>query len=123
MRSARRVSLALLTAAGLWLGYAVLALGPAITPATLSAVDVAYTQNFDGLASTGSSSVVPTGWGFDESGTAAAVNGLYTAGTGSGNAGDIYSFGSAANPSDRALGQLRSGTLVPVIGGAFTNNT
>ena len=106
----------------MWLGRTTFALGPTITAASLAAVDVAYTQNFDTLASTGTSSAVPTGWGFDETGTSAAVNGSYAAGTGSGNAGDAYSFG-AASSSERALGQLRSGTAVVVIGGAFVNNS
>src|SRR6185503_14111812 len=46
----------------------------------------------------------------------------YTAGTGSGTSGDIYSFGGAGS-AERALGQLRSGTLTPILGASFTNNT
>ncbi len=34
----------------------------------------------------------------------------------------MYSYGAAAS-TDRALGQLRSGTLIPIFGAAFTNNT
>ena len=34
----------------------------------------------------------------------------------------MYSYGTAAS-TDRALGQLRSGTLIPLFGAAFTNNT
>ncbi|MGH2552971.1 MAG: hypothetical protein ACRDEB_04600, partial [Chitinophagaceae bacterium] len=81
-----------------------------------------YNQDFNTLASTGSSSVLPTGWLLSESGTSTAHNGLYTAGTGSSNAGDTYSFGATSN-SERAFGGLRSGTLIPLIGGSFTNNT
>jgi trimeric autotransporter adhesin len=81
-----------------------------------------YTQNFDGLVNTGTSNVLPAGWLILETGSSAAVNGNYTAGTGSGNAGDVYSFGAAAS-TERALGSLRSGTLTPTIGVAFTNNT
>ena len=40
-----------------------------------------YTQDFNTLASSGTSSTVPTGWEFSESGTSA--NTIYTAGTGS----------------------------------------
>ena len=80
----------------------------------------AYLQNFDSLANTGTSSTVPSGWAFAESGTNA--NTTYTAGTGSGNAGDTYSFG-ASGSSDRAFGTLLSGSLAPVIGACFTNNT
>jgi hypothetical protein len=79
-----------------------------------------YIQNFDTLATTGTSSVLPVGWAFSESGTNA--NATYTAGTGSGNAGDTYSFGSAAS-TDRALGTLQSGSLIPTIGGCFVNNS
>src|SRR6185436_1444018 len=45
-----------------------------------------------------------------------------TAGTGSGNTGDTYSFGATSN-AERALGGLQSGSLNPTIGAAFTNNT
>ena len=55
-------------------------------------------------------------------GPAADNNGQYQAGTGSGTAGDIYSFGAAAS-TERALGTLFSGTLNPTIGAQFTNNT
>ena len=40
-----------------------------------------YTQNFDTLASAGTSSTLPDGWVFSEAGTNA--NATYTAGTGS----------------------------------------
>src|ERR1044071_115450 len=86
----------------------------------LATLDVAYTQNFDTLASSGTSSSVPTGWDFSESGPNA--NTPSTAGPGSGNAGDTYSFGASAS-SERAFGQLRSGSLISTLGGSFTNNT
>jgi autotransporter-associated beta strand protein len=89
-----------------------------------------YTQNFDGLGTTTSSSVTGgslsnvsstlAGWFFLESGSNADTT--ITAGTGSNNAGDTYNFG-AASGSDRALGGLRSGTLVPTWGFYFQNNT
>src|SRR5262249_13180443 len=72
------------------------------------------------LANAGTSSVVPPGWDFAEAGTNA--NTIYTAGTGSGTAGDTYSFGSSGS-SERAFGGLQSGTLIPTIGASFTNNT
>lgn len=78
---------------------------------------VAYTQNFNSLASTGTSSTLPTDWASLETGTGA--NSTYTAGTGSGNTGDTYSFGTAAG--DRAFGSLQSGTVIPTIGASFTN--
>lgn len=79
-----------------------------------------YTQNFDGLAASGTASLLPLGWFFAETGTNA--NALYTAGTGSGNAGDTYSFG-AAGSTERALGGLQSGSLVPRIGAQLSNDT
>lgn len=79
-----------------------------------------YTQDFNTLAATGTSSALPVGWFFAEAGTNA--NTTYTAGTGSSNAGDTYSFG-AAGSSERALGGLRSGSLTPTFGACFTNGT
>jgi PEP-CTERM motif len=77
-----------------------------------------YFQDFDTLANTGTSSLLPGGFEILERGTAA--NTLYTAGTGSGNAGDTYSFG-ATGSTDRALGGLQSGALTPLFGIQFTN--
>ena len=87
---------------------------------SLTMLGLEYKQDFDTLASTSTSSTVPTGWALSESGTNA--NATYTAGTGSGNAGDTYSFG-ASGSSERAFGQLRSGTLISVLGAQFTNDT
>src|ERR1051325_2425570 len=112
--SAALLSLFMVAAIGLRVTFA------AGTPVSLTAVGVAYTQDFNTLANTGTSSTVPTGWAFSETGTAA--NTTYTAGTGSGNAGDTYSFGAASN-TERAFGGLQSGALIPTIGACFTNNT
>jgi predicted extracellular nuclease len=79
-----------------------------------------YTQDFNTLASTGTSSTVPTGWAFSESGTNA--NTTYTAGTGSSTTGDTYGFGASGN-TERAFGGLQSGSLIPTIGACFTNDT
>lgn len=78
------------------------------------------TEDFSTLASSGTSSTVPTGWAFLETGTNA--NTIYTAGTGSSNAGDTYSFGLSGD-SERAFGGLQSGSLTPTIGVSFTNNS
>lgn len=87
---------------------------------SLTTLGSAYTQDFNTLASSGTSSAVPTGWDFSESGTNAETT--YNTGTGSNNAGNTYSFGAALS-ADRAFGGLLSGTLVPTIGAQFTNNT
>ncbi len=105
----------------------VVSLAPTRQPAlaagsiSLTALGTAYTENFDTLANTGTSSVVPNGWDFLETGTNA--NTTYTAGTGSSNTGDTYSFGTPAGDTERAFGGLQSGSLNPTIGASFTNNT
>jgi hypothetical protein len=78
-----------------------------------------YTQDFNTLAASGTGTTTPAGWGFEETG--ANANSTYTAGTGSSNAGDTYSFGIANGNTDRAFGTLRSGNLIPFIGAIFTN--
>ncbi|MBM0743479.1 ExeM/NucH family extracellular endonuclease [Phormidium sp. CLA17] len=83
-----------------------------------------YSENFDTLVSSGTgptdTTPLPSGWVFVETGTNA--NATYTAGTGSNNAGDTYSFG-IAGETERALGGLLSGSLTPLFGTSFTNNT
>jgi hypothetical protein len=79
-----------------------------------------YSQDFNTLASSGTSSAVPQGWLFNETGTNA--NTLYTAGTGSGTSGDTYSFGAASNP-DRAFGTLLTNAFTPAIGAQIQNNS
>jgi hypothetical protein len=104
------------------------------TPVSL--ITSPYTQNFDGLNSsniTGSTPTVnntkatlPGGWDFFETavGTSAADN-TYSANNGSSNSANTYSYGAASgtNMAERAFGSLRSGSLIPTIGGTFTNNT
>jgi uncharacterized protein len=79
-----------------------------------------YQQNFDTLAASGTGSTLPPGWFFAEAGTNASIT--YTADDGSSNTGDTYSYG-AAGSSDRALGGLQSGALIPAIGACFVNQT
>ena len=99
---------------------AVVQLARAAGSISLTTLGSAYTQDFNTLANVGTSSIVPNGWDFLEMGTNA--NTTYTAGTGSSNAGDTYSFGASAS-AERAYGTLLSGTLTPTIGASFTNNT
>jgi hypothetical protein len=79
-----------------------------------------YEQNFDSLASSGTSSTLPYGWYFIETGTIA--NSTYTANNGSSNTGDTYSYGSSGS-TERAFGTLLSGSLTSTIGAKFYNNT
>lgn len=87
---------------------------------SLTTMGSAYTQDFNTLASSGTSSTLPAGWSFTETGASADTT--YAAGTGSITTGNTYSFGPASS-IDRALGGLLSGNLVPTIGASFKNNT
>ncbi|WP_238555465.1 T9SS type A sorting domain-containing protein [Chryseobacterium sp. P1-3] len=91
---------------------------------SLPTMNTAYTQNFDDLANTGTGSLnlsgSLTGWSISETG--ANANTTYTADTGSSNAGDTYSYGSAGSP-DRALGAIASGNLLSRWGAQFKNDT
>lgn len=83
-----------------------------------------YTENFDTLASTGTTpnSTLPAGWSVAEMGTGAAADNQYVVGTGSSNAGNLYSFGSTGS-TERALGSVASGSVAPMFGASFTNTT
>ncbi len=92
---------------------------------SLTTPGLAYTQNFDTLSNTAGSTtnnLTIDGWAMTETGGGARDNEQYAVDTGSGNTGDTFSYG-LAGATDRALGGLQSGTLIPVIGSAFTNNT
>ena len=86
----------------------------------ITSVGSSYTQDFNTLANSGTSILMPTGWFFNESGTSS--NNSYSAGTGSGTSGDTYSFGSTSS-SERSLGTLISNNLTSTIGASFSNNT
>lgn len=84
-----------------------------------------YTENFDTLSNTVGSTtnnLTITGWFMTETGGGARDNEQYAVDTGGSTTGDTYSYG-ATGSTDRALGGLRSGTLIPNFGAAFTNNT
>ncbi|MEZ0244198.1 MAG: hypothetical protein ACAH11_12545, partial [Sphingomonas sp.] len=92
---------------------------------SLTTAGAASTENFNSLVGTGSGFVnttLPTGWYVDETLGGARDNEAYGVDTGGSTTGDTYSYGTAAS-SDRALGQLRSGTVTSSIGAQFTNNT
>jgi predicted extracellular nuclease len=110
-----------LSAAGLLLLASMLGgVTPAWAAGSVPLSATAYTENFDTLANSGTASTTPEGWYFAESGTNA--NTTYTAGTGSANAGDTYSFG-AAGSVERAFGGLQSASLTPMVGAQLTNAT
>lgn len=92
---------------------------------SLTTLASAYTQNFDTLSNTAGSTtnnLTITGWFMTEGGGGARDNEQYGVDTGSSTTGDTYSYGAAA-ATERALGQLRSGTLIPLFGSCYTNNT
>ena len=90
---------------------------------SLNAVDNASHEDFDTLATTGTANALALpGWQLSESGGGGRDNELYAADTGSGNTGDTISYG-ASGATERALGSLRSGSLIPVFGACFTNHT
>src|SRR5690242_13498245 len=92
---------------------------------SLTTLGSASTQNFDTLSNTAGSTTnnltIP-GWFMTEGGGGARDNEQYAVDTGASTTGDMYSYG-AAGSTERALGQLRSGTLIPLFGACFTNNT
>ncbi len=112
---ARRLALALLLSCGFGAAHA--------QCINLSAVDTANAQNFDALANSGTTNPLSlAGWSMTESGGGGRDNEQYAADTGSSNTGDTYSYG-ASGAAERALGALRSGTLIATFGACFVNNT
>jgi hypothetical protein len=94
-------------------------------PISISAAGVAFTENFDTLSNVAGSTTntaLPNGWALTETGGGARDNEQYAVDTGGSTTGDMYSYGAAAS-TERAFGELRSGTLIPVFGASFTNNT
>ena len=79
-----------------------------------------YFQNFNTLATSGTSSALPTGWLLSETGSGS--NTLYTADAGGTNNADTYSYGTGTS-SERAFGSLDHPSFTPIIGACFTNNT
>ncbi len=80
-----------------------------------------YSQDFNTLADTGTSSdFLPDGWYIFEDGSDG--DSLYSIGTGSSRTGDTYSFGSE-DSTERALGSIRSGSVIPFYGANFINNS
>jgi uncharacterized protein len=92
---------------------------------SLTTIGSAYIENFDTLSNVAGSTtntIAINGWELTEAGGGTRDNEQYAVDTGGSGTGDTYSYGAAA-ATDRALGGLQSGTLIPVIGAAFVNNT
>ena len=93
---------------------------PVRAQVSIPATGTAVSQNFNGLASSGTSSALPTGWVMLEQGSGANLT--YAADNGGTSTGNTYAYGPNAN-SDRALGTLRSAALAPLVGASFVNNS
>ncbi len=93
-------------------------------PISITSSSFSYSQDFNFLATTGTANTIPasTGWIILEKGTSTRNNAGYAGDNGASNSGDCYSLGATGN-TERALGSLRSGTLSPLYGVGFVNNT
>jgi len=83
----------------------------------------AYLEDFNTLPTAGTSNnsnSLPQGWAFSEAGTGGTLT--YTADSGSLATGNTYSYGASGN-SDRAFGELTSGTVKTTLGACFLNDT
>jgi hypothetical protein len=83
----------------------------------------AYIEDFNTLAASGTtnnSNTLPQGWAFSEAGTGGTLT--YTADNGSLSTGNTYSYGASGN-SDRAFGELTSGSVATTLGACFLNDT
>lgn len=90
---------------------------------SITALGTPITENFNTLATAGTTNTtLPIGFSLTESGGGARDNEQYAADSGASNTGDTYSYGATGDP-ERALGGLQSGTLIPLFGATFTNNT
>jgi hypothetical protein len=106
---------------GLWIALATASTASAQVPIEVTAANTTVTQNFNGLAVSGSSNTtLPAGWGFAEAGSGA--NTTYAAGDGSSSTGNTYSFGTGTS-TDRALGEVSTTTVQSTVGVAIHNST
>ncbi|MDF3059576.1 MAG: hypothetical protein K0R17_3791 [Rariglobus sp.] len=114
----------------LTLAFAIFAASPLLHAAAISLTTPGstYTQNFNTLSNTAGSTtneltdLIMPGWSMNESGGGVRDNERYAVDTGGSNTGDTFSYGSAGQ-TDRALGSLQSGTLIPSFGVNFKNDT
>ncbi|HEX8625848.1 MAG TPA: endonuclease/exonuclease/phosphatase family protein, partial [Allosphingosinicella sp.] len=97
-----------------------------LTPISLTAADSTYDENFNSLSNTAATTtneLILAGWALnEEGGSATRDNERYAVDTGGSNAGDAYSYGSTG-ATDRALGGLRSSSVIATFGAVFVNDT
>ncbi len=92
--------------------------------AQISLTNNAYFQNFDSLASKGTTAAtLPYGWYIYERnlGTGKAANRTYAVNDGAASGGNTYSYG-VTGQADRALGTISTGTLATSFGAKFINH-
>lgn len=107
-------------AAALALLLPIAAIAQAVGNGVVSITASGASENFDGLAKTGTSDVLPQGWYFYEN--AGSNRTTYAADTGSANAGNTYSYGSTGS-SERAFGAIASNSNQPQIGAKLQNDS
>lgn len=95
------------------------AMAQAVGSGAVSITISGASENFDGLANTGTSNVLPQGWYFYESGGSNGTT--YAADNGSTNSGNTYSYGSTG-ASERAFGSIASNSNQPRIGAKLQND-
>ncbi len=111
----------------------------AAAPAGALAIDFTgspYSQNFDGLISTGNvssvfSSTIGTqaaipslaGWSGAKAGGTGSAATNFVASDGASTSGGLYSFGPASGSTERALGVIASGSNAMAFGAEFTNTS
>lgn len=97
----------------------VAAMAQAVGSGAVSLTTSSASENFDGLANSGTSNVLPQGWYFYEN--AASNPTTYAADNGSTNSGNTYSYGSTGS-SERAFGSIASNSNQPRIGARLQND-
>lgn len=98
--------------------FAVSALAAPAAQAQLVLTTKTYSQDFNTLATSGTSKVLPTGWQLDERGSnTAGSDDAYA--TTNANTGTAYAFGTG---SERALGSVTSTNASTILFGAFFTN-
>lgn len=86
---------------------------------SITSQSATYSEDFNTLGTSGTAlSTLPAGWWIAE----APGNFTYRAGDGTSNSGDTYSYGTGTN-TDRAIGGVGSGSVVPNFGVRYINNS
>ena len=107
-----------LAALGAWMCLIIPVTANAQVAFPVTTANASRSENFNTLPTSGTSSVVPQGFGFSETGGDL----LYTAGNGSSATGDTYDFGSTGS-SDRAFGELTTDSVQSTVLFALVNQT